>query len=97
MQIEEQGIWESHLEVGLAPAEGFVAMAHSGALTAINGSPVERAVLRNGDVIELGSVKLQFWLADTRQTGLQLREWLTWVAIGAICLGQIWLIYRMLA
>jgi len=49
--------------------------------------------LRNGDLIEAGSLKLQFWLTETRQKRMQVREWLTWIAIGAVCLGQVALVY----
>ena len=96
LQLEEQGVWDQHLQIDLDPNEGFVASIPSGALAAVNGHQVERAVLRNGDTIEIGAVKLQFWLAGSRQTGLRIREWLTWLAIAAISLGQVWLIYWML-
>ena len=96
LQLEEQGVWDLHLQIDLNPKEGFVATVPSGTLAIINGCPIDRAVLRNGDIIELGAVKLQFWLAESRQAGLRLREWLTWLAIAAISLGQIWLIYWLL-
>jgi hypothetical protein len=53
-------------------------------------------VLRNGDSIDIGSLKLQFWLSDTRQFGLRFREGLTWAALGFISLGQVGLIYWLL-
>jgi hypothetical protein len=52
--------------------------------------------LRNGDLIEIGSVKLQFFLSETRQKGLRFRETLKWAAIAIISLGQIALIYWLL-
>ncbi|HWX19183.1 MAG TPA: FHA domain-containing protein [Candidatus Binatia bacterium] len=96
LQLEEDGIWERHLELDFRPAEGLVLSAQPGALASVNGESVQQTVLRNGDVIELGSLKLQFWLSETRQRGLRLREWLTWAGIGAICLGQGALIYWVL-
>jgi hypothetical protein len=63
---------------------------------AVNAAAVQETVLRNGDVIEAGSLKLQFWLSETRQVGLRLRESLTWVAIGLVCLAQVALIYWLL-
>ena len=66
------------------------------ALVAINGQPVRRTVLRAGDIIEVGSVKVRFWLSEPRQTGLTWREGLTWVTIAALSLGQIGLIYWLL-
>jgi len=51
--------------------------------------------LRNGDAIEIGSLKIQFWLSEARQRGLRLREWFVWVLIAAVCLGQVALIYGL--
>jgi len=89
-------VWEQHLQIDLDPKEGFVASIPSGAFATVNGHPIERAVLRNGDTIEMGAAKIQFWLAAPRQAGLRIREWLTWLAIAVISLGQIWLIYWLL-
>jgi len=66
------------------------------ALATVNGEPVHETVLRNGDCIEIGSVKLRFSLGETRQTGLCIRERLTWAALVAITAGQIALIYWLL-
>jgi pSer/pThr/pTyr-binding forkhead associated (FHA) protein len=96
LQLEEPGVWDQHLEISLDPKEGFVATISPGALATVNGHPLERAVLHNGDTIQMGAMKLQFWLAASRQAGLRIREWLTWVAIAAISLGQVWLIYWLL-
>jgi len=73
------------------------AKAHPRALTNINGQPVQQAFLRNGDLIEVGSLKIQFWLSATRQRGLRTREFLTWFALAALCVGQIVLIYGLLS
>ena len=76
--------------------QGIVLTAQPNALATVNGQPVQRAVLRNGDAIEIGSLKLQFWLSETRQRGLRFREGLTWAGIAAISLGQVGLIYWLL-
>ena len=96
LQLEADGIWDEHLELQFQPGEGFVLQTHPNALTSVNGQPVERALLRNGDLIELGAAKLQFWLADTRQRGLKAREWLVWIGITLIALAQVTLIYWLL-
>jgi pSer/pThr/pTyr-binding forkhead associated (FHA) protein len=96
LQLEEDGVWDQHLQLDFNPAEGIVLSAQSNALVAVNGQAVQQTVLRNGDSIDLGSSKLQFWLADTRQTDLRLREVFTWAAIAAISIGQVALIYAML-
>jgi pSer/pThr/pTyr-binding forkhead associated (FHA) protein len=96
LQSEESGVWDEHLQLDFDPTEGIVLSAQPNALVAVNGQPVHQAVLRNGDSIDIGSLKLQFWLADTRQTDLRLREGFTWAAIAAISIGQVVLIYGML-
>ena len=96
LRLEENGVWDEHLVLGFHAAEGFVVETAPNALAAVNGHPVQRAVLRNGDIIEIGSVRLQFWLSETRQSGLRLREGITWAAIAAISLGQIALVYWLL-
>lgn len=92
-RLEGDGMWEQHLELDLNPTDGFVATSHPNALAAVNGHPFQQTILRNGDILELGSVKLRFWLGETRQRGLRFREWLTWAAFTLIAAGQVWLIY----
>ena len=64
---------------------------------AANGQPTERAVLRNGDTIEIGAVKLRFWLSQAKQRGLAVREALFWILVAAVCLGQIAVVYWLSA
>jgi len=96
LRLEGNGVWDEHLQVQFDPGRGFVLETGPNALATINGQPLQRTVLRNGDLIEIGSVKMQFCLSETQQTGLRLREALTWAAIAAISLGQIGLIYWLL-
>jgi pSer/pThr/pTyr-binding forkhead associated (FHA) protein len=96
LRFEEEGVWNEHLTLDFNPAEGFLLQAQPHALVSVNGQFVERSHLRNGDVLELGALKLQFWLAETRQRGLRWREGLTWAGIFAVTLVQIALIYWLL-
>ncbi len=96
LQLEDAGIWDEHLLLNFQPQSGFLLSTRGEALASVNGQPVQETLLRNGDTLQLGSVRLQFWLADTRQSGLLIREWLTWAAIGAICLAQVGIIYWLL-
>ena len=69
----------------------------SDAIACVNGKPASQVVLRNGDTIELGVVKLRFWLEPARQRGLRLVEVFTWVAFAAVTLGEVLLIYELLS
>jgi pSer/pThr/pTyr-binding forkhead associated (FHA) protein len=96
LQVEEAGVWDDHLKVSLNPGEGFIAETHANALASINGQPIQRAALRNGDTLEVGSVKLQFWLSEARQRGQRFRETFVWSVISLVCLAQIALVYWLL-
>lgn len=96
LPLAEEGIWDQHFQIELNPAEGFILRVQPHALVTVNGHSVQRARLRSGDLIQIGSLKLRFSLSETQQTGLRLREGLTWAAIAAICLGQIGLVYWLL-
>jgi len=96
LQLEEAGVWDDHLKIGLEPKEGFMAETQASAFASINGQPIQRAALRNGDTLEIGSVKLQFWLSEAPQRGQAFREAFVWSMISLVCLGQIALVYWLL-
>jgi hypothetical protein len=93
LRLEEDGVWEQHVLIHFKRGEGYLLTAQGDALVSVNGEPTRETVLRNGDSITVGSVELQFWLAEVRQSRLGLREAVTWLAIGAVWLAQIALVY----
>jgi len=96
LQLEEPGVWDRHVAIETVPSRGFLLKTQPQALVRINGESVSESWLRNGDVIELGSVKLQFWLAQAEQRGLRVSECLPWVAMVLMTIGQIALIYWLI-
>ena len=95
--LEGEGVWDRHASLRLAPAEGFLLIAHPGALVSVNGHPQTQARLRNGDLIACGSVNLRFWLGRVRQRGLRPREVLSWLALAGLFALQLSLIYWLQA
>ena len=96
LSLDDDGVWDRHLEIAVPSSDGFLLQSHPDALTYVNGQPVRETVLRNGDLIQLGSVQLRFWLVASRQYSLRFREAATWVALGLLCACQIGLIYWLL-
>jgi len=90
--LDEPGIWPCHCKIHWQQ-EGLVLEVDPDALASVNGVPTPRALLRNGDVITLGGVTLRFSLSPIQQSSAVLTEWLTWIALGLLCLGQVALIY----
>ena len=96
LSLEDAGIWEQHVTLEFKKKEGFHLATASNALAAVNDKPVENIVLRNGDVITLGSAKIQFWLAPAPQQGLKLRENFIWALLILVTAGQLFLLYFLM-
>ena len=94
MSLDEPGVWPRHFRITWAP-EGLILEAEPDALISVNGAAVRRGLLRNGDIITLGSLRIRFSLGPVRQFSMAVREWLTWIALGALCLGQVALVYLL--
>jgi predicted component of type VI protein secretion system len=92
VSLDDPGVWPCHCKIHWLP-DGLVLEVELEALASVNGEATARAVLRNGDLITLGGVTLRFSLSPVRQSSAAVREWLTWMALGALCLGQIAAIY----
>ncbi len=93
LTLDDAGVWDHHAEISVRPEEGVVLKSSVEASTLLNGDRIQQAILRNGDLIEIGSVKMRFSLSATQQSGLRVREVTTWIALAMICLGQVALIY----
>jgi len=96
LSLPAPGVWERHAQIHYCRGRSVELHSHPEAFTGLNGQPVHQAKLRNGDLIELGSVKLQFWLSPARQASLWPREWLTWLALGGLFAAQAALIRGLL-
>ena len=96
LQLEEPGVWDEHFQITLAGKDGFIVETHTDALTTVNGQPAQQSHLRNGDLIEIGSLKIQFWLAEAPQRSLKIRETLVWAMVATVTLLQLVLIYWLI-
>ena len=76
--------------------EGFGLSVAPNALVSVNNEPFQDQILRNGDIITIGSAKLQFWLAPARQRGLRFRESFVWALVIAVTAAQFALIYWLI-
>ncbi len=97
LRLEESGVWDQHLQLDFDPAQGFVLNTQPSAIAHVNGWPISAAViLRNGDSIEIGSVKICFWLGETTQSRLRFHENLVWFTLSAVTAAQVGLICWLL-
>jgi len=93
LQLDDDGVWDQHLTMEFNRQQGFALAIAPNALATVNGEPVRAAILRNGDIIVLGSARLQFWLAAAHQHSLRLREAFVWFLLIAVTAVQFALIY----
>ncbi len=96
LPLEDDGVWEQHITLEFRKKEGFHLATMSEAIAAVNGKPITEALLRNGDIITVGSAKIQFWLAPAPQHGLGLRENLVWALLLLVVLSEVALIITTL-
>ncbi len=96
LQLEDDGVWDHHFTIGFDRQSGLSLVAAAQAITTVNDEQVQSVILRNGDVITAGSVKLQFWLAAARQGSLRLRENFFWLLLALVTLGQFILLYWLI-
>jgi pSer/pThr/pTyr-binding forkhead associated (FHA) protein len=97
LRLDEPGVWERHCRIELRADDHAAIVPAPDASTTVNGQPIQEAVLQNGDLIELGSIQLQFGLAPTIHGKLRFREGLTWFAFGLLAAAQLVLIYLLSA
>lgn len=93
LPLDDDGVWDQHLALEFKPRDGFYLATAANAIAAVNGKPVENTILRNGDIITVGSAKIQFWLAPAPQYRLRLRENLVWALLLLVTLGQLLLVW----
>ena len=93
--LDDDGIWDNHLAIYFEKSEGFILTTAPDALTAVNDEPQQQARLRNGDVISVGSAKVQFWLAPARLRGLRVREIFVWLLLAGATIAQIMVLLKL--
>jgi len=92
-RVVEEGVWDHHAEIQLHQSREFVLSAGENASVTLNGNPVTKAVLRNGDLMQLGGARIHFSLSPPVSRGLKLRETLTWIGLGLLFVSQLVTIY----
>ena len=87
--IEGDGVWEKHFELQCVLGSGYQLKNNPKAITTVNGTQVQSIFLKNGDEIEMGGVKLQFWLSPMKQSPFVLAEIVFWVGLFLLVLFEI--------
>jgi predicted component of type VI protein secretion system len=97
LALNEPGVFDRHFEIKFS-AEGFTLQPFPNAVVAVNGVRADAPLLlRNGDLLNAGYPKIQFWLGALKQRGLKIREGFAWLMIAAIIATQAYCLTSLLA
>jgi len=97
LQLEETGIWERHSTIQLGDNTGFTLHAEPGALVRVNHQPASSQALHPGDVIEIGSTQLRFWLAEPARRSLRGSEFAVWALLAGVLIVEAWVLFGLLS
>lgn len=93
--LEDAGVWDDHVIIELDPASGYQAALRGDAIGTINGQSFQQQRLRNGDVVDVGGAKLQFWIGTARQNNLRWRESAVWIGLLLLTVLQVILLWKL--
>lgn len=96
-RLEDEGVWDFHLELTWDRRNGFLLHRQGQALATINGQPFEEQLLRNGDLIGMGAVQLRFSLSETVHRNPAWRESLVWILLVVVLIVELGLVYGLTA
>ncbi len=87
--LPDPGVFDLHAEIGM-DAEGWYTLRSTGpAIVSVNDHPVQQHRLRNGDVMSLGSAKLQFSIRTAPQKSMRRYEYAVWILFAAVLGGAL--------
>ncbi len=95
--LQDAGIWDHHGQIGLSDEGVFQFKVFPNAFASVNDRQAGEAVIRNGDMIELGAVRLQFWFSESHQRSLRIRETFAWAGLAILAITQVTLIWALLS
>ena len=96
LRLEDEGIFERHFEQRLNRSEGFSLVVCPKAYAAVNGETAQKKLLRVGDIVSAGSVKLAFAVAAAPARSLRWREAMLWMGLALVSLAQVAIIYLLI-
>lgn len=96
-RVDDEGVWDRHVTVTFDRSEGYGYTAQEGATLIVNSEPPSTSgFFRNGDVVDIGVLKVRFWLERAPRRSTRFREILTWTLLVLLFAAQLALIYALL-
>ena len=93
--FEDAGVWSSHVTLQLTSSLEIECISNPASITRINGKPVTSGTLHNGDLLELGAVRMWAFLAPAPLPSSRFREAIFWLVVISILVAQMLLMFRL--
>lgn len=97
LRVEGAGVWDRHLSFEIDRAEGLIARCEEGAMAMVEGRPIQRHRVRNGDELTLGAFRVRISLAPTRRRSVGMWEAFFWMVFAGMLAAQVgvgWWLFR---
>jgi hypothetical protein len=94
--LDDHGVWDRHLTFNVHRGSAVVLNVQHEARATVNGTAAQTASLKNGDLVEFGSVRLRFSLSAAAQRSQRWREVALWVGLGIVFAVQVAIIYLLM-
>jgi pSer/pThr/pTyr-binding forkhead associated (FHA) protein len=94
LRIQAPGVWESHCTLEWRAPDGIHLVGCPEAIIVVNGQRVSEIRVRNGDLLEMGGVRLLLSVRPSPQRSFRLLEILVWIGLAAVGLAQVYLMLR---
>jgi len=92
LTLADPGVWDRHLTIAADAAGALGLRAEGDAWVTVNHQTVRSHELRAGDEVEIGAVRLRFWLAPPLRRPTGWREIAVWALLGAVLAAQVALV-----
>lgn len=91
LQLKEAGVWNDHVRIEVSEREPRIRRLGEGILI-LNSEPTDLAVLRNGDLIQIGGAKFIFEVSPPKRRPFHVQHFLLWGMIVFIAFSEMILI-----
>lgn len=91
----EDGVWDNHLVLALSDKNQVLLQAGGPGGLEVNGKEVTEAVMRVGDVLRLGSVRIECEFSPVKQVSQVWREYALWGGGALLMLFELFIFFLL--
>ena len=94
--LADPGVWDRHFTISLGPDRAFELVCTESAVISSDQRTFANLCLRNGEIVEMGAVRIEFRLSRTSPRPGRLAEGILWGSLGLVVLAELALVLMAL-